>query len=403
MTKPLDDITVIEIDSWMAAPSAAAILADLGARVIKVEPHAGDPLRGMSRPAKLEGPIEAYPLQFEVDNRGKESIRLDLAQEAGPGIVHRLCESAEVFLCNLLAPRQKKFRLDPDSLLQVNPRLVHATLTGYGTQGPDAWRPGYDVTAFFGRSGLYDSMREGDEGLVPMARPAQGDHTTGLALVGAVLAALRQAERSGKGQVVETSLYEAAVWTQATDFSVTAVDQAPVRRRTRAQQLSVTTNRYPCADGVWLVLNMPEPSWWPKFCEALGKTEWLEDERFKEAGQRYKRMAELVPMIDAVFLTKSRDDWGKILDDHGLIWGPVLALHEVAADPQAEAIGLFPEMHQPDLGSYRTVRIPMNFHTADVAPRGPAPKAGQHTMQILAAAGYSKDEVAALAKAKVIS
>ena len=255
MAAPLDDISVITIESWMAAPSASAILADLGADVIKVEPLAGDPMRNLGRPAKIEGPLAEYDLQFDVDNRGKRSIAVALDTDEGAALVRRLVADADVFMCNLLPHRQARFGLDPDNLRKINPKLVHATLTGYGTSGPEATRPGYDVTAFFGRSGLYDASREGDDGTVPMARPAQGDHTTGLAFVGAILAALRLAERTGRGQVVETSLFETAVWTQATDYCVTAVDRAPVRRRARHEMLTPTANRYPCGDGRWVVLN----------------------------------------------------------------------------------------------------------------------------------------------------
>ena len=400
MTKPLDDITIIEIDNWMAAPSAAAILSDLGARVIKIEPLSGDPMRNMTRPPKIEGDLKEHDFQFDIDNRGKQSILLDLTQESAVDIVKKLCASADIFLCNLLAKRQQKFGLDPESLLSVNPKLVHATLTGYGTTGPEAWRPGYDVTAFFGRSGLYDSMREGDEGVVPMARPAQGDHTTGLALVGAILAALRQAERTGEGQVVETSLFEAAVWTQATDFSVTAVDHAPVRRRAREQQLSATANRYPCGDGSWIVFNMPEPFWWPRFADALGKPEWKDDERFIEGRDRYRNMGVLLPMIDEVLMTRSRDEWGKIMDEHGIIWGPVQGIHEVVSDPQAEAINLFPEIELEGKGSYRTVRIPMRFGKFDALPEGPAPTPGQHTETVLRELGLSDDEISTLKASK---
>ncbi len=404
MTKPLDDITVVEIDSWMAAPSAGAILADLGARVIKIEPIKGDPMRNMSRPPKVEDDVlKDHDFQFDVDNRGKESIQLDLTQEAAIEVVHKLCANAQVFLCNLLAKRQEKYQLDPDSLRQVNPRIVHATLTGYGTTGPDAWRPGYDVTAFFGRSGLYDAMREGDEGLVPMARPAQGDHTTGLALVGAILAALRQAERTGEPQTVETSLYETAVWTQASDYAVTAVDRAPVRKRARHEQLSATANRFPCGDGNWIVFNMPEPFWWPRFCDALGKPEWKEDERFKEARDRYRQMEVLVPMLDEIFQTRTRDEWGRIMDEHGIIWGPVLGLHEVASDPQAEAIGLFPEIPLPENGSYRSVRIPMKFHDFDALPEKPAPSLGANTAQVLSELGYEDGDIEKLKSLNVIS
>ena len=402
VTKPLDDITVIEIDNWMAAPSAGAILADLGAKVIKIEPLSGDPMRGMGRPAKIEGKIKDHDFQFDVDNRGKKSIQLDLTKDDALEIVKKLCAKSEVFMCNLLAKRQEKFGLDPASLSKINPRIVHATLTGYGTQGPDAWRPGYDVTAFFGRSGMYDAMREGDEGIVPMARTAQGDHTTGLAMAAAIMAALRQAEKTGKYQSVETSLFETAVWTQATDYSITAVDNAPLRKRARAEQLSATANRYPCGDGSWIVFNMPEPFWWPRFADALGKPEWKDDERFLEGRDRYKNMSTLVPMIDEILMTKSRDQWGQIMDQHGIIWGPVLGLHEVVKDPQADAINLFPKMEVEGVGDYRTVRIPMNFHTFNALPSEPAPTSGQHTKKILLELGYSSSEINVFTKNEIV-
>lgn len=402
MAAPLDDVTVIEVDSWMAAPSAGAMLADLGATVIKVEPLGGDPMRSLSRPAKIDGPLRGYDFSFDVDNRGKRSIAVALDTDEGAAIVRSLCRTADVFMCNLIAPRQERFGLDPKSLFKENPRLVHATLTGYGTGGPEAWRPGYDVTAFFGRSGLYDAMREGDDGDVPMARPAQGDHTTGLALFGAILAALRMAERTGEGQVVETSLFETAIWTQATDFAVTAVDRAPVRRRRRHEMLVPTSNRYPCGDGKWLVMNMPEEAAWVKLCKVLDRTEWLADERYATKKGRFDHMAEIVRGIDDALAVKTRDEWGEIFDRNGLIWGPVLGLHEVASDTQAEALGLFPTVEHPELGPYRTVAMPMRFHTADVGPRGPAPQLGDDTLRVLAGAGFTDENIADLAARGIV-
>ena len=402
MNAPLEDITVIEVDNFMAAPSAGALLADMGARVIKVEPVTGDPMRGMSRPLKIESDFQGYDLQFDVDNRGKQSIALDLNNEAGVAVVHRLVAGAEIFLCNLLAKRQKRFGLDPETLAKRRPGLVHATLTGYGTTGPEAWRPGYDVTAFFGRSGLYDAMREGDDGVVPMARPAQGDHTAGLALTTAILAALRQAERTGECQTVETSLYETAVWTQASDFAVTAVDKAPVRRRARQNQLTPMTNRYPCGDGKWVVLNMLDAGAWERLCRALGREEWLHDDSFDTPNKRYRRMPDLVAAVDATLSARGRDEWGAIFDKHGVIWGPVLGLHEVPDDPHARAIGLFPTLTHPQRGGYTTVRIPMRFADADVHPRGPAPAIGEHTRALLAEIGYAKDAVENLFKEGVV-
>ena len=405
--RPLDDVTVVEIDNWMAAPSAGAILADLGANVLKIEPLSGDPMRGLTRSVRLpEGSDQAridFDYQFDVANRGKRSLAVALDTDEGRSVVHRLCEGAEVFLCNLLRRRQDRFGLDPETMLGVNPLMVHATLTGYGTMGPDAWRPGYDVTAFFGRSGLYDAMREGEDGVVPMARPAQGDYTTGLAFVTTILSALRLAERSGVGQVVETSLYETAVWTQATDYSVTAIDGRALRPRARPNLIIATANRYPCGDGRWVVLNMPEDSAWPLLCKTIGRDDWLDDERFVDLRGRFQNMEEIVAGIDEALAARSRDEWGAIFDEVGIIWGPVLGLHEVVADPQAEALGMFPPLEHPAIGSYRTVSSPLRFHTAEVGPSVPAPSLGEHTRAVLLDAGFSPPEIDELLESEVVA
>ena len=406
MQAPLEDVVVLEIDNWMAAPSAGAILADMGATVIKIEPLTGDPMRGMGRPVKnptLTDDLRSYDFQFDVDNRGKKSIAIALDQPEGSELVKELAKKADIFMCNLLTERQAKFGLDPESLFAVNPKIVHATLTGYGTTGPEAWRPGYDVTAFFGRSGLYDSSREGDDGIVPMARPAQGDHTTGLALVGGILGALRMAEKSGQGQTVETSLYETAIWTQASDYAVTAMDKAPVRRRARNQMLAICSNRFPCGDGKWVVFNMlPDEKYWPKLIACLEIEHLLEDSRFESSSTRYKHMDDLVAIIDEALSKRSRDEWGKIFDNAGLIWGPVLGLHEVPADAHAQELGLFPEIEHPELGTYSSVNIPMRFGRASVGPKGPAPQIGEHSAEVLSDFGIDEGRIADLQKTGIV-
>lgn len=403
MTLPLHDVRVIEVDNWMAAPSAGAIFADLGADVVKVEPLSGDPMRDMGRRPKVDDErVRGHDLQFDVDNRGKRSIAVALDTPEGAELVQRLCRDADVFLCNLLPHRQERFGLDPARLLGANPRIVHATLTGYGSGGPDSWRPGYDVTAFFGRSGLYDAMREGDDGLVPQARPAQGDHTTGLALVGAILAALRLAERTGEGQVVETSLYETAVWTQASDYAIAAVDRAPLRRRTRHEQILISANRFPCGDGHWITLNNMDPADFGRMCAAMGMEHLLVDDRFTTQKDRFENMRELVGLFDERFVQRGRDEWGAIFDDHRLVWAPILEVHEVASDEQADAIDLFPTIEHDDVGPYRTVRIPMRFGGDAIVPRSPAPRLAEHTRAILHELGVEDLEVDRLLDAGVI-
>lgn len=399
MAAPLSDIRVIELTSWMAAPSAGAVLADLGADVVKVEPLAGDPVRGMVRQPKTE----VWPgldASFHVDNRGKRSVAVALDRREGADIVRRLVQGADVFMSNLLPRRQQRFGLDAATLLALQPRLVHATFTGYGMVGPDAERPGYDVTTYFGRGAITDSMTE-PGAVAPAPRPAQGDHAAGMALVTAILAALRLVESTGTGQVVDASLLGMAVWTMATDLSAALVDGRQPTLRGRRYQISALANRFRCGDDRWIVLNMPEPHWWPKFCAAIGRQDLAEDPRFTTIKLRFDNMGELMDTLDETFASQPIAAWARILDEAGLIWGPAATIAELAVDLQAEAAGLYPEL---DLGrgTIRTVAIPLHIEGADVGPRGPAPSIGQHTVEVLTAAGLTEGEVAALAQAGVV-
>jgi crotonobetainyl-CoA:carnitine CoA-transferase CaiB-like acyl-CoA transferase len=400
VTAPLSEVRVVELSSWMASSSAGAVLADLGADVVKVEPLAGDPVRGMSRLPKRapgEPPIDA---SFQVDNRGKRSVAIAIDRAEGAELVRRLVAGADVFLSNLLPGRQRRFGLDAESLLALRPRLVHATFTGYGTTGPDAERPGYDVTAFFGRGAITDSMTEPD-GVAPQPRPAQGDHAAAMALVAGVLAALRLAERSGEGQVVEASLLGMATWTMATDLAPVLVDGRQPSKRDRHHLITPLANRFRCADDRWIVLNMPEPHWWPKFCRTVDREAWLDDPRFETVKSRFDQMPELIDLLDEVFAAEPLAVWGRTFDEAGLIWGPAATMLDLVDDPQAEAAGLFPEIEVAG-ERVRTVAAPLKIAGADIAPRGPAPGLAQHTVEVLGDLGLSPAEIEALAADGVI-
>ncbi len=388
--------------SWMAAPSAGAILADMGAEVIKVEPPRGDPMRGLARQPKVEEGEPTVDAAFTVDNRGKRSVTVAVDQEDGADLVRRLIAGADVLLTNLLAHRQDRYGLDPESLREVNPRLVHATLTGYGRSGPEATRPGYDVTAFFGRGGVTHSITDPDAA-PPRAPVAGGDHTTGLAMVSSILAALRLVERTDEMQVVDVSLLATALWTMATDVAPALIDKRQPRARDRHNQVSALGNRYPCADGKWLIVNMPEAHWWPRFCETVGEAAWGTDPDFDTPKKRFDRMPEIVDRIDAIMSTKTAAEWGDIFDAAGLIWGPIQTLPEVVADPQARAMNLFVELDHPDgHGTFETLAAPIRIEGADIAPRAPAPDLGADTDSVLDALGLSGDEIAALRQAGTI-
>jgi crotonobetainyl-CoA:carnitine CoA-transferase CaiB-like acyl-CoA transferase len=394
--KPLDGIKVIEMTSWMAAPSAGAILSDLGAEVIKVEPPRGDPMRGVSRQPKVPEGEPTIDASFNVDNRGKRSIAVAVDKPEGAALVKRLIADADVLLTNLLAHRQTRYGFDPDSLRAVNPRLVHATLTGYGLEGPEASRPGYDVTAFFGRGGVTGTLIP-PGGTPPRAPTAQGDHTTGIAMVASILAALRLAEATGEMQVVDVSLLATALWSMATDIAPSLVDRRPLRARYRHEELNAMGNRYPCADDGWILINMPEGRYWPTFCAALGEPEWGEDPDFDTPKKRYDRMAEIVERIDAITRTRTAKEWGQIFDDAGVIWGPIQTLPEVVDDPQARAMGMFVEQEYPDGGgTFDTLAIPIRIQGADIGPRGTAPDLGADTDDLLGDLGLSADEIDAL-------
>ena len=389
--RPLEGVTVLEVAGWMAAPGAAAMMADLGADVVKVEPLRGDPLRGVVR--QPEGIDLDAP--FQQDNRGKRGIAVALDQPAGQELVRRLTDGADVFLNNLLLRRQATFGLDADTLLARNPRLVHATLTGYGLDGPDAARPGFDITAFFGRGGITHAITE-PGGQAPRARPAQGDHAAALAMLSAVLVALRLVERTGEGQVVDVNLLATAAWTMATDLSSTLVDgQDPPllgrRRRRHALQESFRT-----ADDRWVLLFMPEPHWWERFCTAVDQPQWVDDPRLATVATRFEHMPEVTDLMDALFAERTLAEWGALLDAAGLTWAPAATVTEVAADPHAAAVGTFPSLEHPVAGSFRTVAAPMRLRGQDLAPRTPAPELGQHTGEVLTELGLTAAEREAL-------
>lgn len=396
-TLPLHNVRVIELASWVAAPSAGAILADMGADVVKIEPPGGDPFRGMTRPAKLDAGQVDPDFAYQAENRGKRSICLSIDHDAAQEIVRKLVVGADVFLTNLLPRRQARYGVTYEALREVNPRLVYAAVSGYGQVGPDAEKPGYDYTAFIGRGGLLAAMTPTD-GEALLTPQAFGDHTTGLAVAVGILAGLRKADRHGEGSLVDVSLYGTAVWALGSVFATGLGDGRNPRVRDRHHELTPINNRYRCADGRWIILTMPGSRYWPDFCQAVGKPEWLEE--YPTGRDRYQAMPEIVDELDAIFASRPLSEWAVVFDEAGLIWGPGSLLEDIVADPQAEAMGMFPKLDHPLAGTFSTIATPV--YLDGVAPRGPAADPGDDTDAVLADLGYSDSQIADLREQGVV-
>jgi crotonobetainyl-CoA:carnitine CoA-transferase CaiB-like acyl-CoA transferase len=394
MTSPCEGLRVVEVANWVAGPAACAIFRDMGAEVLKIEPPEGDALRAFKM--RNLGYDTDLNTAFELDNRGKRSLVLDLEKPRARDVVARLVRDADVFLTNLTQPRREKYGLTFEALAAVNPRLVYTSLTGYGTQGPEHWRPGFDYAAFWARSGLMGTLGE-PPSPPPLCRGGQGDHTTALNLVLATLAALRLRDRTGRAQLADVTLYGTGMWTLAGDLSAALLTKAHPPRHDRSAPPNPIWNSYATRDGRWLLLVHPDPqSFWARFCAALGEPGWTSDPRFDSAAKRSAASRELTSLIGERFARHDFAHWAQALDAHKLIWAPVATLDEVIADPQARAIGAFAPVDHPKEGRFETLAAPFAIANSAIAPRGPAPELGAHSHAALAEHGFAADEIRAL-------
>lgn len=402
MAGALDDLTVLELSNWVAGPSCAALMADMGADVIKIEPLGGDSMRGKLRqPAVPEGSPKT-DVPFHFSNRGKRGLAVDLAHPDGGALVRDLAAKADVVITNLLPRRLQRFGLAAEQLRSINPSLIYALVTGYGSTGEDADRIAFDLTAFFGRGAIMSLIGEPSEP-PPAFRPGQGDHPTGLALLSAILAALRVRDRTGEGQVVETALIRSAAWTIGCDVSVALVDKLQPNKRSRSEAISPMNTRYRCADGVWVNLSTLDQGAWGRFCTALGVPELVDDPRFATPVDRFRNGREVVKILDKLFASAPYEHWAPRLDETGIIWGKVATLPDLIADPAARHLGMFSEISHPVVGSFETLAAPFSMSSSEVAVRGPGPEVpGEHTDEVLAQFGIPDERVAALRAAGVL-
>jgi len=373
---PLHGVKVVELGVWVAGPAATGIMADWGATVIKVEPPTGDPQRAVFGALGVADQAGVPP--FEIDNRGKRSVVLDLRTETDMDTMHRLLADADVFVSNVRVAGLTRMGLDPETLTKKYPRLVYGLLTGYGTKGPDIDRAGYDIGAFWARSGIAHSIVGANEN-PPSVRSGQGDHTTGLSMCAGVMAALFDRERTGKGRIVSTSLLRTGIYTIGWDVGVQLRFGKRTSTKPRAQNPSPQMLNYTCGDGraFWL-LGLEADRHWPGFVTAIGRTDLAEDERFTNAVLRAKNCEALIAILDEHFATNTYEYWTTQFDKHDVWWAPLNSIREAVEDPQVIASGAIIDMTPRDgEAPYKAVNSPVDFSGYEPT-YGPVPSLGEH-------------------------
>ena len=393
-TGPLAGVRVVELGVWVAGPAAGGILSDWGADVVKIEPPLGDPARSFQR--MLGGDLPTNPV-FELDNRSKRSMVVDLGTAEGRALALELIDSADVFLTNIRVSALRRVGLDPETLRARNPRLVYAIITGYGLEGAEADRPAYDIAAFWARSGVAASLTP-PGGQLPFQRGGMGDHTVGMTAAAMISAALFARERTGEGDLVSTSLLRQGAYTIGFDVNVALMWGLPIRVGTRTTMGNVAINNYSAGDGrpFWIV-GLEGHRHWPPLARAVGHPEWLEDERFATPAARAQNASELIALLDESFATKTLDEWAVIFDaDPDFFWAPVQTVDELLGDQQFHAAGGLVEVPSED-GTWTMLATPADFDVHRSAPRYRAPLLGEHTHELLAELGKSEEDMAALA------
>ena len=393
MAGPLDGIKVVEMGVWVAGPSCAAVLADWGADVIKIEPPEGDPFRGLGAAFGI-----AINPPFELDNRGKRSIALNLAVEDARYIAGDLIDRADVFVSNMRPRALERLGFGYEQLADRNPRLIYCNVTGYGPATPEANRAAYDVGAFWSRAGVVSALTPpGSE--PPQQRGGMGDHMTGANAAGAISAALYNREKTGRGQRVAVSLTRIGVYMMGWDTNTQLRTRMPFTPpTTRRQAPNPIINSFQDSNGRWMWLLMLQADrHWPDFLRALEHPAVLtEDERFKDIPSRREHAEALVAVIDGILKTKPLAEWGPIFDANDVWFAPVQNLAEVVDDPVIRAAGAFVTVESPD-GPVEQVNTPADFYGTPAKPGSWAPELGQDTETILLEElGYDWDRIASL-------
>ncbi len=391
----LSSIRIVELATYIAAPSAGGLLADWGADVLKIEPPEGCPMRVTFNTG------EDFPV-FALDNRGKKGITLDLTKEQSHPVLRRLLQGADVFLTNLRSRSLHKMGLSYENLKQEFPELIYAEVSGYGTIGPDKDLPGFDISAFFARSGMtHANTPKMSDPVLP--RTAVGDHITGISTAAAILAAVLNRQTTRRGCFIDSSLLRSGIYALGSDFAIQLGYGRLGSAKPRHEVINPMANYFRTQDERWLTL-VPRPvdqKEWRQLCEIVGANDMGDDPRYETPKQRRAAAREIVERLDACFATKTLDEWRPLLDEAGFIWAPVLKPSEVVEDAQANAMDAFIDLPCADGQRRRSPAGPIRFVDAPQPLPRPFPALGEHIDEVMHQIGYSEAEISNLKKERI--
>lgn len=388
----LAGLKVIDAASFIAGPAAATVMADLGADVVKLEPPAGDPFRGLRNvPGNPPCPVDYGWL---ADNRGKRGLALDLKSAAGREVLHRLIEDTDVFITNAPLASREGLGIRYEELAARNRRLVYASLTAYGERGPERLNTGFDSTALWARSGLMDMVRPAPDSPPAKSLPGMGDHPTGITLYAAIASALYRRERTGRGGYVATNLMANGLWWNSLHTQAMLCGAEFARRPAREDAPNALHNFYRAGDGRWLQLVViPEDKRWPALARAIGRPELIDDPRFAARAGRHANARALVGELDAAFAGADLAEWRRRLDGHGVAYGVVSTLRDIPEDRQMRESGALLPIDDPEAGARYVVSSPLWIDGAEHARPARAPELGEHSVEVLRERGFPEDAI----------
>ena len=385
-------LKVVDLASFIAGPAAAAILSDFGADVIKVEPPKGDIWRIANKIPPQPISEDAYP--WHLSNRNKRGMAVDLKSPRAPEILERLVKWADVLIVNTPHLARKKLHLEYEDVVQWNPRLVYADLTGFGEKGPDADLPGFDVTAYWARSSLLSQTR--DAGAPPTWPVAgSGDHATAVGLFSAIVMGLYRRERTGKGSYVTTSLLAEGVWAAGVTIQGALCEAKLFGLHDRKSPPNPTMNVYQSADNNWFLL-LVTPDKLAVLANGIGRSDLLTDIRFNDPAKLVANSAQLTAILDEVFASQPMAHWREVFDNAHITFGDVKGPNEVINDPQLRENDIVVPLEGAGGKLTSTISSPMQVHGVTKEPAKRAPELGEHNDEVLKQLGFGGAEIDAL-------